>query len=101
MIITRLLMQLNNSAIMNGISVLLMNLGGKYLASDLQHGHDYVFNFPLMKTLFVFAGLFVTTRNITLSIVLTACYYIIVKILLNVKSNFCILPKEAFSESRK
>ena len=100
MIISRLLGDLNNSAILNGVSVLLMNLGGKYIASDLQQGHDYIFDIPIMKTLFVFAGLFVTTRDIVMAMVLTAIYYIVVRVMLNIESRFCVLPREAF-ESKK
>lgn len=87
---------INSSFFINGLSVLVMNLGGKYLAEDLKSSHDYYFRTPFMRVIFVFAGIFVATRNFVLSLTLTLIYYVVVKMLLDTSSVFCVIPKEAY-----
>ena len=76
----------------NGSIMLLMNIGGKYLAMDLPKNLDSLFvNYAFLRYIVLFSIFFMATRNIKISLLLTLLYFIIIKFIINEKSNFCVI----------
>ena len=88
------LANLNNSKIFAGCTMLLMNIGGKYIATDLPKSLDKIFSNIWVRRFVIFCIAFIATRDIKISIFITLIFIIVFTILLNENSMSCILPKE-------
>lgn len=85
---------LNNSKFFTGCTMMLMNIGGKYMGHDLPKSLDNLFKNEWLRRLVIFSIAFVSTHDIKISILITLLFILIFRILLNEKSQGCILPKE-------
>ncbi len=85
-------MQLNGSKYFAGIMMLLMNLGGRYISMELTEMHEKILNHKMIRRLLVFVLVFYATRDIKVSLVLTAVFIIIVSGIFNEDSKYCIIP---------
>ena len=84
----------NNEQLLAGISLLMLNIGSKYLIIDLSKGSQQLLKLKIIRRFTLFCIFFMGTLNITLSFLLTACFIIFADGLFNEKSKFCILPKK-------
>jgi len=82
---------LNNSKIFVGCIMLLMNLGGRYIANELPSNIDQILNRKWVRILIICSIIFVATRDIKISILLTLLFVLLFKFLLDNSSKFCIL----------
>ena len=71
-----------------------MNLGSRYIISDLGIIHNKILSSELFKKLIIFAIFFVATRDVMISFMLTISYVLIIDGILHEKRKFCIIPKE-------
>ena len=93
---------LNNNKIMWGVTMLLLNIGGKYIISDLGKFHEKMLANEYVKKVILFSLFFVATRDILIAFLLTILYTLIVNGILNEKQKFSIVPnkyKEEFNEN--
>jgi hypothetical protein len=89
-----ILANLSISPIFNGSVMLLLNIGGKYLAMDLPKNLDNLFiEYAILRYLILFCIFFMATRDIKMSILLTLLYFIVIKFVINENSNFCLLKQ--------
>lgn len=88
-----LLMVLNQNKIMWGVSMLLLNIGSRYVIADLGKSHEYILTSQIVKKLVVMSMFFVATRDLLTSFLLTIAYILIVDGVLHDKKHFCLLPK--------
>ncbi len=72
-----LLENLSKSPAIIGLAVLIINLGGRYLATDISQYDEKVLNNKLMKKLTIFAIAFLSTRDIRYSIIIVLIYTIL------------------------
>ena len=85
---------LNNSKIFTGIMMILLNIGSKYITIKLSKSQEaYVRNY-IMRELLVFSICWMGTRDIYISIILTAPFFVLTQHLFNEESYYCILPKK-------
>ena len=70
---------ISKSPIMIGLAVLIINLGGRFLVSDINRYDEMVLNNKLMKKLTIFAIAFLSTRDIKYSIIIVFLYSILFK----------------------
>ena len=85
---------INQNKYFYGIMMLLLNIGSKYLSLELSSKSlSTILNSVIMRRLVIFSIIFISTRDIKISLILTASFIIIGLHLLNNKSKFCILPK--------
>ena len=61
---------------------------------DLPDSIDILFKSVFSRALVVFAILFISTRDIVVSTLITLMFYLIMKYLINPKSKSCILPNK-------
>ena len=84
---------LNTSNFFIGIMMVLLNIGSKYIERDLQKSHKQFFNSKIMRRLVIFTIVFIATKDIMTSLIITAVFIILVLNLFNTGSQYCILPK--------
>ena len=84
---------LNNSKFFAGIVMLMLNIGSKYITIELSKSQEQYLRNTIARHLLIFSIAWMGTRDILLSIVLTACFNILTMFLFNEKSRLCIIPK--------
>jgi hypothetical protein len=84
----------NNDKILIGICILLVNLGSKYLIEDLGKVGQQILKYKLIRRLTIFAIIYLGTRDIFISLVLTILFILIKDFLINPESKFNIVPKK-------
>ena len=85
---------LNNSKYFAGIMMILLNLGSRYLIMELSESQEQMFNNKIIRRFTIFTIVFIATRDIYVSFILTAIFIIFVSNLFNENSNYCIIKKQ-------
>lgn len=83
---------LNNSKYFTGIMLILVNLGSKYVSIELSKTQEAYFKYTIGRQILLFSILWVGTRDIIISLILTAVFVILANYLLNENSKYCIIP---------
>ena len=84
---------LNSSKYFAGITMLLLNLGSRYISAELSEMHENVLSHKIIRRLLVFTVVFVATKDVKVSFILTAVFVILVSGIFNEDSKYCIIPK--------
>jgi|LauGreDrversion4_2_1035121.scaffolds.fasta_scaffold05480_6 hypothetical protein len=96
------LTELATSKVFNGMMMLIMNVGGKYLPMELPQNLDKLFvNFKFMRYLVIFALCFMATRDVKMALFLALILIIVFKFVMNESSMFCLVKKEMFENIEK
>jgi uncharacterized membrane protein (DUF485 family) len=85
------LLLLNNNKILWGVSMILLNLGSKYIMADLGKAHEKLLKQEFFKKIILFSMFFVATRDIVTTFLLTCVYVIVVDGILHEDRNFSIM----------
>ena len=88
-----LVSSLNNSKYMAGLSMLLLNLGSKYIAMELSNTHEQLLSNILIRRFIIFTVVFISTRDIWVSFVITCIFIIFVSNIFNENSKYCLISK--------
>ena len=73
--------------------MILMNLGSKYIVMDMSTSHNAILSGKIMRRVLIFTILFIATRDMKASLVMTAVFVVLVLNLFNDKSKFFVLPE--------
>lgn len=84
---------LNHSKYFAGISMLLLNLGSKYIAMELSETHEQILSNKIIRRFIIFTVFFISTRDIWVSFTLTAIFIVLVTGLFNENSRYCLISK--------
>lgn len=98
--ILTLLYSLNDSKFFAGIIMLVMNIGSKYIVVELSRTQEGFLKYTLGRLLLIFSILWIGTRDIVISLLLTAVFVLLVDYLFNENSRYCIIP-EKYKELRE
>ena len=82
---------LNNSKFFAGILMILMNLGSKYISLELSESQDEFFSNVVIRRIMIFTVVFIATKDIIVSFIITACFIILVSGLFNQDSKYCLI----------
>lgn len=82
---------LNNSKFFAGILMILMNLGSKYISLELSESQDEFFSNIIIRRVMIFTVVFIATKDIIVSFIITACFIILVSGLFNQNSKYCLI----------
>ena len=85
---------LNNSKYFAGVTMLLLNLGSKFLDEELSMNQEQMLGNRIIRRFIIFTAVFVATRDIWVSLIITAAFVILVSNLFNENSSYCVLPKK-------
>lgn len=83
---------LNNNKIFAGVIILIMNICSRYATLELSQSQEYYIKYVFGKQLLLFAIIWMGTRDIIISIILTVLFLILADYLLNDQSKYCIIP---------
>jgi uncharacterized membrane protein (DUF485 family) len=92
--IYKLFNQLNNSKYFAGIMMILLNLISKYISLELSETQEEFLNNIIIRRIAIFTIVFVATKDIVISFIITACFIIIVSGLFNEESKYCLIRKK-------
>jgi hypothetical protein len=96
------LAELNSNPVFMGLLLILMNIGSRFIMVDIPDSIEEIFKSVFARSFVVFAILFISSRDILLSLIMTIVFYILMKYLLNPKSKSCVLPqKEKYLKVQK
>tara|TARA_B110001450_G_C17664898_1_gene499092 strand:+ start:4669 stop:5169 length:501 start_codon:yes stop_codon:yes gene_type:complete len=84
---------INSSKLLVGISLLLINVGSKYVEMNFSKTQEEALRNGLGRELLIFAMLFMGTHDILLSILMTAAFIVLSNYLFNENCRFCIIPQ--------
>jgi len=84
----------NESKYFWGIAMLTLNLGSRFIASDLSDFHQRVLTNDLVKKFILFSMFFVATRDVATSFVLTIVFTIVVYGIFNEHSRYSLVQHE-------
>jgi len=87
------ILSLNNSKFVAGITMLVVNLGSKYLAQELSDSQEALFTNVIIRRFVIFTVVFMATKDLLISLVLTAVFIVLVSGLFNENSKYCIIKK--------
>ena len=102
---------LNNSKIFIGLTMIIVNLGSKYIIEELSNTQKELFKNTIVRRIVLFTVIFIATKDIKISFILTAAFIIFVSGLFNENSKFCIykfngkcyseITEDAYNEAKK
>ena len=88
------IMYLNNSKFFAGVVMILLNVGSKFISIQFSKSTEEYMKFSLSKQLLVFAMAWMGTRDIYISLGLTAVFTILSDHLFNEESPMCVVPEK-------
>lgn len=84
----------NNSKLLAGLGMIILNLFSKYVVIDLSKSQEAFIKNTITREILIFIISFVGTRDLILSLVLTATFVILSGTIFNEKSKLCIIPEK-------
>jgi hypothetical protein len=85
---------LSNSKILAAISLIIMNIGSKYITVKFNKSTEAFFKYIMSKKLFIFTICWMATKDIFISFLISLIFFMITEHLLNDQSKFCMIPNE-------
>lgn len=83
---------LNNSKFFAGIVMIMLNIGSKYITIKLSKSQETYLRNTIARQLLIFSIIWMGTRDVLISIAMTAVFSVLTEHLFNEKSTFCIIP---------
>jgi hypothetical protein len=80
--------------------MICLNIGSRYIQLNLDESTESYIKYALTKEIMVFTISWMATRNIYMSLGLTAVFIVLADFIMNEKSRYCLLPKK-FIRSRR
>lgn len=90
---------LNSSKFLIGIAMIIFNIGSKFLVIDMSKTQQQFFKNILIRRLTLFCIFFVATRDLVISLILTATFIIIAFNIFNEDSKYSVLSKNTFYDN--
>jgi hypothetical protein len=84
---------LNDSKYLAGLCMIILNIGSKYITIELSKSQeDYIKN-TIGRQMLLFSIAWMGTKDIYISLILTAVFIVLTQYLFNENSSLCILPE--------
>ena len=85
---------LNNSKFFAGLVILVMNIGSKYISVELSKTQENYIKYSLGRQILIFAIIWMGTRDIVTSLIMTIIFILFADYLFNEHSKYCIIPDQ-------
>lgn len=92
---------INNNKLLLGITMILFNMGSKYLILDLSKNQEQFLKSSIVRRLTLFSIFFIATHDLITSLILTASFVVLAHGIFNQDSRLYILPSYYDSEYTK
>ena len=83
---------LNDSKFIAGLALLTLNIGSKYISLGFSENQEAYLKHGLARQMLIFSIAWVGSKDLVISIFLTAAFTILAGYLFNENSKFCLLP---------
>lgn len=83
---------LNTSPLLAGLAMLMLNIGSKYVEVGLSKSQEAALRAGLAREMLIFAIVYMGTKDIVLSIIMTASFIVLSDHFFNEKSSLCVCP---------
>ena len=90
--INNIINSINQNKFIIALSLLLLNIGSKYINLNLTKGQELLVK-SISREILIFAISFMATRDLIVSLIVSLVFTLLVRYLFNENSNYCILPK--------
>lgn len=91
-VLKQVINSLNNSKLLSGLIMIILNVGSKYIEMGFSKTQEEALRNGLARELLIFSVAFMGTRDIILSLLITAAFITLSNYLLNEQSKFCLIP---------
>lgn len=81
---------INHSPLLAGIAIIILNVGSKYVELGFSKTQEKALKASITREILIFAMVFVATKDMVLSIMMTASFIILSNHLFNEQSKFCV-----------
>jgi hypothetical protein len=85
---------LNDSKFFAGLVILTMNIGSKYISVELSKTQENYIKYSLGRQILIFAIIWMGTRDIVTSLIMTILFILFADYLFNEHSKYCIIPDQ-------
>jgi hypothetical protein len=85
---------LNNSKFFAGLVMIMLNIGSKYITIELSKTQEEYLKNNIARQVLIFSISWMGTRDILMSLALTAIFIVLTEFLFNENSKFCVIPLE-------
>lgn len=92
---------LNGSKLLWGVTLVLMNMGSRYVLGDLTKVHESVLMSEVFKKVVLFCMFFIGSRDILISLFLTFFFSILLGGVFNEKSKYSLIPSQLIDYTNK
>ena len=84
---------LDNSKYFAGIVMIILNIGSKYITIKLSKTQESYLSSSIARQILIFSIIWMGSRDLLISLILSAVFVILTDHLFNEKSKLCILPE--------
>lgn len=84
---------LNNSKFFAGLIMIMLNIGSKYVTIKLSKTQEQFLQNSIARQILIFSIIWMGTRDVIMSLLLTASFVVMTDYLFNENSSFCIVPE--------
>ena len=85
---------LNNSKLLFGLAMIVLNLLSKHIELGLSKSQEAYIKNAIGREILIFTILFINTRDIFLSILLTAAFVVLANTVFHEDSRFCLMTSK-------
>ncbi len=90
--LSSILNTLNNSRYFSGLAMLMLNVGSRFITINLSKNHEEYIRNSIGRELLLFSMLFLGTKDVITSIILTAVFIFLTDHIFNELSPLCVIP---------
>ena len=90
--LTNIVHNINNSKIFAGLVMIMLNIGSKYITIKLSKSQEEYLRNSIARQLLIFSIVWMGTRDIILSSILTGSFVVLTNHLFNEESQYCVIP---------
>ena len=83
---------INNSKFFAGLIMIMLNIGSKYITIKLSKSQEEYLGSVIARQMLIFSIIWMGTRDVLISIAMTAAFVVLTDHLFNEKSNYCVIP---------
>ncbi len=91
-LIKKKIKSLNSSKFIAGLALLTLNIGSKYISLGFSENQEAYLKHGLARQMLIFSIAWVGSKDLIISIILTAAFTVLAGYLFNENSRFCLLP---------
>lgn len=84
------LYDINHNRLIAGVAMIILNIGSKYVQMGFSKTQEKALKAVVTREVLIFAMMFVATKDLIISIIMTASFMVLSNHLFNEKSKFCL-----------